>query len=176
MNNAFEVIRQFESKYEIEVPPIIKLFYGMGYIDNLFPEYLNLKYDFKFPLIKYYEIPNTNKIKDKLTIHSFIKTNELQESLNRFIEMWGSLKDFFPISFEVMPISAWILVGVNKANYGQIWLTNEAGGSDLTLLFSSLTELLLDCRIEWFEEEIKEIGGLNQLQKNWGEDFWRIKK
>jgi len=175
MNNSQRIINQYESKYGIEVPSIIKLFYSMGWIDDLFPEYLDPIHNYKFPLIKFYEIENCNSVNDKLTIHSFIKADELHLCIDRFIEMWGGLNDFFPLSLEIMPMSAWILVGINKTNYGQIWLTDEGGGSDLVYLFSSLSELLLNCRIQWFEEEIKDIGNINKLQKNWGEHFWRLK-
>ena len=103
-------------------------------------------------------------------IDNIFRSSELKDYWKRQAEMWGDPIKYLPIGLIADPPHGLLLISVQDSDYGKIYYSNGLSREPLFLeanLFLFLESLKPELR-----EDRKE--QLNNLYRNWGENFWRI--
>jgi hypothetical protein len=166
MNNS--ILSNYEKKHNVKIPESIKFCLNNKIFENLLPTFYDKKENFNFPIVNYLKYDDEKN--GELSITELINSENIERYIRSFDNMVNYQQDFFPISFEVFPQSAWLLVGINKENNLQVWITAPGGGDDLKLLSEDLFMFLNKCN-QIYNPEIK----IKNLYKRYEEPFWRIK-
>lgn len=171
MENIKATIKNYENNHKVIIPEMLKFNLINNTFSNLLSRYYNGIEDFIFPLVNSLEY--ITKDKDTLYITDIIRKENLSSYLDAFyLNMEEEIyKNFFPISLEVFPYSSWLLVGINKKNYNEVWITSPGAGSDLIFLQYDFYNFLNNLK-PIYSEDFKKYN----FYKNYNEDFWRIKE
>lgn len=173
MNN---IIIKFEKIHKIIVPEIFKVHLLLNSSNQYFQFFKTSDFpDFEFPLTY---LSFSDNEENEYMLDSVVTTQNFESKIEHFKAMWGNkiLNQFYPISFDVYPKHQWLLLGVSPKNYGEIWLSSEGGGNDCVKVFDTLYNFYESCEIMYRESLLRENRSLNDLYRNWGEDFWRVRE
>jgi len=161
MNKIFE---KYEKEYNVKIPSFLRLFIEKDFFSYFLSEYYDKKEKFIFPTNS---LHYTTYDGIKLIITGLIRKNSLEKDIDLFNDMVDYQKDFFPLSFEVFPYCSWLLVGINKTNFGQIWITDEDAIDGLKYLQVDFFEFFLNC-----DKVLNEFVDIDKLYKKYGNDYW----
>ncbi len=98
-------------------------------------------------------------------------------------DLWEENERFLGLARVSNPPYAFIVFSLNESNFGSIWLEFpemiEINGEEIERLYleNSLISFLSKLKRGIFEDRIENYLPLEKkLYKNWGEDFWRVRK
>jgi len=167
-------IVEFEQLNDVIFPPYFKSFienYETGIpIEDIISR-LN-KFNEKSCIITSYYLPD----KDNIAFYNFFELDEIMSNMKAVYpedhEIWN--QDF--IAFGECAFQIYLLVGTGEHNKDQIYAEAATEKVKLRFLCDNIFDFFRDYIVEVDESCLPEGKTVNDLYRNWGEDFWRVRE
>jgi hypothetical protein len=169
---AMQDINLFEASVDFKLPPIYKVFYRLFEIET-FQHGNALRY--LYPptgTIASFLKSNFNDGSFSFALYNFLPLTEALNYAERIYSEEDLLSEYFIYPIGECFNQGSLMLGYGDENADCIFV--EYGGEDERLfkLADSIFDFLSMYNVE---PDIHYIPSLDQLYKNWGEDFWRIR-
>jgi hypothetical protein len=175
-------IIQFEKISEIGLPKILRIFYLMYQVNDLQKIKKGSPTDFNF-LVYDDQRKYTNGM--TLFVSEYKDSGYDPSHFYEFDSIKEVLKNFFNDDFLkyqndyiVIGETSWhfpIMIGINSENSDKVFVY-DLDKDKLILLADSIFEYLMNIKLDFSNNyNLPEGKSVNDLYKNWGEDFWRVK-
>jgi len=181
--------KELEKKMNLKIPSELAI---LNFIDlGQHTEVVGENSDFNINGYKYKV--NENEWHEDIIIDHFIPLKDLEIFWSARTRLWGKKfkKKYVAIANVIQPYGAFIVISLNKVDFGTIWL--EVGDEDQIqvpfeikeedyddyfrfLLQNNFTSFLSTLERITFEDRIRDDLTFSMLYKNWGEDFWRVRE
>ena len=167
---------EFEQVSNVIFPPYFKAFieiYEQFYdIDSGIGCYLSEKYKVKnYFLDAYYK-----NDRDNIAFYNFFELDEIIPNMKAVYpedhEIWQ--RDF--IAFGECAFQIYLLVGIGENNRDKIYAEAATEKVKLRFLCDNIFDFFRDYIVEIDESCLPTGKTANDLYRNWGEDFWRVRE
>jgi hypothetical protein len=179
---------EYEKKLGFLFPPIYKAFLSNFcfepkkqevYLKRTEQEKKFIDSDFRLISLLAYASSNISPVSYKDDELGFMKFKDIESLLNYSVLNVAGAEDMIIIADT--NTSDLLLVGNGKQNLDKIYLYSTIREKLITFISNNVLDFISDCKIvechhdRMYYEHIRKIES-NELYKNWGEDFWRIRE
>lgn len=173
LNNSYSFFQQVSLEFRNFIS-IFQLGESMLIIDYVL---VNNRKDF-FIAFKMFEDYSIKDEKYNATLDRIFELEELELEYNKFLskhDHWN-IDGFMKIG--LLYHGDVLLLGMESRNYGEIWRWgNGLNCTQSCKLDNNIFEFMSRLRREIDYEQLDDLGiSVDQLYKNWGEDFWRVRE
>jgi hypothetical protein len=169
-------IIEFEKNTGIILPPILKIFFfnydtvTSSRIEDLLKVY-DSKLDTDFSFVSSYFLLDP----DNILFYNFFKLKDIKEVMEKVYskddEIWQ--KEMIPIG--ECAFQMYLMVGYGNENKDRIYIESVTEDVRIRYLCENIFDFFRNYIVEIDENCLPDGVQIDQLYKNWSEDFWRVR-
>jgi len=159
------------------LPPIFKLFNCIYEIDSFENVEIN-KYEFTKGELVEFDIATYHFSNPSIHIYQFFSIEKIDEMIPKLFDINDELDNNL-LALNLIPIAIsssnqLLMLGMGVNNMDKIFYETKWNNNRLELIADNIFDFFRGIELE--PQTNKWLPNLNQLYRNWGEDFWRVRE